>query len=276
MTIIVANGTKNSRRFSKTTKQNEPITARLIILSDVMLRFSFPRRQHVIKWIVTDALSQSLHPVVLFLLATRRHSVHRVLTFDHFPFRVRFACLYEIGAATRVQLETVLLLAIGRLTYWDIFQRNNASWFFVRRKFKIVQTIIVQDEPSSFPAFVASALFPKPAFFVGIEERVHQVVAVVFWDFEGFCFYALIKTLENNIGQEYFLLTVKLHSIFSQTVKISVKNTMQPSNYSSILRFEKIQWATLVLGANTVWNFTVREKYCFTKYDFLFVGHSVG
>lgn len=87
----------------------------------IVLCFTFTIRQHVVERIVTNALSQTFHPIVLLVLATRRHPVHGVFALDHFTLRVRFASLYEIGAAARVQFETVLLLPILTLSHRYIF-----------------------------------------------------------------------------------------------------------------------------------------------------------
>lgn len=38
----------------------------------------------------------------------------------------------------------------------------------------------------------------QPAFSVGVEERVRQIVAVIFWDFEGFVFDAVVEVLQTD------------------------------------------------------------------------------
>lgn len=47
-------------------------------------------------------------------------------------------------------------LANGILSYLNIFQRNNSSRFLVGGVFKVIQTVVVQDEPASLPRFVAA------------------------------------------------------------------------------------------------------------------------
>jgi hypothetical protein len=41
-------------------------------------------------------------------------------------------------------------------------------------------------------------LLPQPPFFVGVEERVHEVIASVFWDFERLLFNALVEALQQK------------------------------------------------------------------------------
>lgn len=92
----------------------------------------------------------------------------------------------------------MLLLSISSLADRDVFQRDDAAWFLVRREFEVVQAVVVQDEPPPLPTFVAATLFPQPALFVGVEEGVHEVVAVIFGDLEGLGFYAFVQTLRAN------------------------------------------------------------------------------
>lgn len=141
---------------------------------------------------MTDALSQSLHPLLPFLVTTRRHPVHGVFTFDDLTFRISLARFDEVRAATRVQFETKLFLSVGALAYRYVLQGDDAARLLVGGILEIVEAVVVEDEPATFPAFVATALFPQPAFFVRIEESVHEVVAVVLGDFERFRFDAFV------------------------------------------------------------------------------------
>ena len=68
--------------------------------------------------------------------------------------------------------------------YRDVLQGNYAPRFLVRGEFKIVETVIVQNEPSTFPALIPAPLLPQPALLIRVEEGVHQVVAVVLRDLE--------------------------------------------------------------------------------------------
>lgn len=159
------------------------------------LRLFLPSCQHIVKRIMTNRLSQSLHPVFLFLLGRGRHAIDCVLALDDFPLAVCFARFYEIRARC-VQFKAVGLISIRSFAYFDIFQRYYPSRFLVRGVFKIVQAIVIQNKPAPFPALVPTALLPQPAFFIGIEKRVHEIVAIVFGNFERFGFYAVVKTLK--------------------------------------------------------------------------------
>jgi len=95
-----------------------------------------------------------------------------------------------------MQFKAMWLLAILRLSNLDIFKRNNAPRLLIRCVFKIVEAIIVQDEPTPLPAFYSTTLLPKPALFVGIEKSVHQVVAIVLRNLEWLSFDAFIQALK--------------------------------------------------------------------------------
>lgn len=132
----------------------------MLILSDVMLRLPFPWSQHVVKWIMTDALSQSLYPVIFLFLTARRHFVNRMFAFHYFPFRVRFTRFNKVCTAACVKFETELFWTIRRLPHQNVLQRDYTSWFFVRGELKIIKAVVIEDKPASFPVLVATALFP--------------------------------------------------------------------------------------------------------------------
>lgn len=164
----------------------------LLIIFDlifrVQLRFPFTICQHIVERIVTDTLSQSLHPLLSFFITARRHSIYSVFTLDDLTLRVSLAGFDKVRTATGVQFEAELFLSIGTLAYRNVLQGYDAARFFVRGVFEIVKAIVVEDEPAAFPAFVAASLFPEPALLVGVEEGVHEVVAIVFGNFERFRF----------------------------------------------------------------------------------------
>lgn len=80
-------------------------------LQVVVLGFLLACRQHVIEWVVANALPEAVDPVVLLLWAGSRHAVYSVLSLHHFSLGVCLAGLDEI-IAYGVQLETVVLVAI--------------------------------------------------------------------------------------------------------------------------------------------------------------------
>lgn len=162
----------------------------------VVLSLTLTMRQHIVEGVVTYALRQSFHPIALLLFAARGHSVNRVLTFHHFALTVSLARFNKVRTTARVKFEAVLLLSVRALPHRNILQRNNAPRLFVRCVFEIVQAVVVQDEPAPLPTLVPAALLPEPALLVRIEERVHQIVAIVFGDFERFGLDALVQTDE--------------------------------------------------------------------------------
>ena len=95
--------------------------------------------------------------------------------------------------------------------YLNVFEWDDASGFFVRCVLKIVETIVVKDEPTPLPRFVSSALFPQPALAVRIEECMHQIIAIVFGNFEWFCFDAVVKTFENIARQILAVVNAAVH-----------------------------------------------------------------
>lgn len=126
----------------------------------MVLRFPLPLRQHIVERIMADGFAQPQHPIRLFIFAAGGHPVNRVLSLHHFALGVRLARFDEVRTAAGVQLEAVLLLAIARLPHGDVLQRNDAPGFFVRRVLEVVQAVVVEDEPATFPALVTTALLP--------------------------------------------------------------------------------------------------------------------
>ena len=121
-------------------------------------------------------------------------------TFNNFAFRVCFAGLdhFVVGGE---ELEAVLLRPVRHLPHPDVLQRDDAPWLLVRRELEVVEAIVVQDKPPPFPALVAASLLPEPALPIGVEEGVHEVVAVVLGDLEGLGFDAVVERHEELAGQ---------------------------------------------------------------------------
>jgi hypothetical protein len=91
-----------------------------------------------------------------------------------------------------VKFEAVWLLSVLSLPHLDVFQRNDPSGLLVRSVLKVVEAVVVQDKPPPLPALYATTLLPQPALFVRVEKGMHQVIAVIFRDFERLCLDALI------------------------------------------------------------------------------------
>lgn len=163
----------------------------------IVLRLSLAIGEHVIKGIVADALQQPLHPIVLFVIVAGAHAIHLMLAFHHLALGVRLARFDKLSSAARVQLKAVLFLAVGAVAYRDIFQRNNTPRLFIGGVLKVIQAVVIEDEPAPLPALVTSALFPQPAFLVRVEESMHQVVTIVLGDLKRLRLDALIQSLEN-------------------------------------------------------------------------------
>merc|ERR1719167_921830 len=54
----------------------------------------------------------------------------------------------------------MLFTSVCDLSNLYVLQRNNSPWLLVCRKLKVVKAIIIEDKPSSFPAFVSAPLLP--------------------------------------------------------------------------------------------------------------------
>lgn len=93
----------------------------------------------------------------------------------------------------------------------NIFKRYNTARLLVSCILEIVQTVIVKDEPSSLPAFISSALLPEPAFLIGIEERVHQVVTIVLWYLERLGANTFVQRLQQFTWQVSPVIDAAIH-----------------------------------------------------------------
>lgn len=82
--------------------------------------------------------------------------------------------------------------------YLNVLQRYDSSGLFVCRVLEVIEAVVVEDEPSPLPRLVAAALLHEPALAVRVEERVHEVVAVVLGDLEGLRLDALVQALREN------------------------------------------------------------------------------
>ena len=79
---------------------------------------------------------------------------------------------------------SILFLLPGSREYLYVFERNYSPRLLVCCELKIVQTVVIEDEPSSLPALVSASLLPEPSFLVRVKESVHQVIAIVLGDLE--------------------------------------------------------------------------------------------
>ena len=59
------------------------------------------------------------------------------------------------------QFKAVGLAPVSDLTNLNVFQGNDPSWLLICGELKIVKTVVVEDEPSSLPAFVSAPLLPR-------------------------------------------------------------------------------------------------------------------
>lgn len=58
------------------------------------------------------------------------------------------------------------LASIWNLSDPDVLERDDAARLLVGRELKIVEAVVVQDEPASLPGLVPAALLPKPALAI--------------------------------------------------------------------------------------------------------------
>lgn len=106
---------------------------------------------------------------------------------------------------------TVATKQILSETYRDILQWNDSTRLFVSRIFEVIQAVVIEDEPTSLPAFVSPALFPQPTFFVGVEERVHKIIAIVLRNFEGLGSDGLVQRLQQFSRQISTVVDASVH-----------------------------------------------------------------
>lgn len=104
----------------------------------MVLGFPLPLSQHIIKRIMTNTLTQPLHPILFLLLGAGRHAIHRVLALDHLSLRVSLTRFNKIRATAGEQFEAVGFVSIARLANGDVFERDYPPRFFVRRVFEVV------------------------------------------------------------------------------------------------------------------------------------------
>ena len=78
----------------------------------------------------------------------------------------------------------LFLLPVHSKDYLYVLERNDSPRLLVCCELKIVQTVVIEDEPSSLPALVSASLLPEPSFLVRVKESVHQVIAIVLGDLE--------------------------------------------------------------------------------------------
>ena len=78
------------------------------------------------------------------------------------------------------------LAAVRDLPNSNIFKWNDPSRFLVCGELEVIEAVVIQDEPASLPGLVPATLLPEPTLPVRIEERVHQIVAVVFRNLKRF------------------------------------------------------------------------------------------
>ena len=96
-------------------------------------------------------------------------------------------------------------------SHLNVFQGDDAPRFLVRGELEVVETVVVEDEPPPLPALVPAALLPQPAFLVGVEEGVHQVVAVILGDLEGLRLDALVEGHEQLPRQVLSVVDASVH-----------------------------------------------------------------
>ena len=118
-----------------------------------------------------------------------------LLTFYDLALGVCLAGLDDVVAGGE-ELEAVLLAAVGRVPHPDVLEGDDAPGLLVGGELEVVEAVVVEDEPAALPALVAPALLPQPALAVGVEERVHQVVAVVLRDLERLRLDAIVQALK--------------------------------------------------------------------------------
>ena len=83
-------------------------------------------------------------------------------------------------------------------THLNVFQGYDASGLFVCCELKVVQAVVVKDEPPPLPALVPPTLLPQPALLVRVEESMHEVISVILRDLKRLCLDAEINCFTTN------------------------------------------------------------------------------
>ena len=85
------------------------------------------------------------------------------------------------------------------------------SWLLIGGVLEVVETLVVQYEPSSLPVLIPAALLEQPALPVWIEKGVHQIVAVVFGYLERLLLDALVQADQQLSGQVTAVVYSSIH-----------------------------------------------------------------
>lgn len=178
----------------------------ITVLLDVLL----PLGQHVIEWVMTYTLSYTLDPLFLLVWCGCRHAVDSVLPLHHLAFAVCLASLDEVRGC-RIQLKAIWFIAILDLTNLNILQWNDSPGLLVSCVLKVVEAVVVEDEPPPLPGLVAAALLHEPPLTVGVEEGVHEIVPIILWDLEGLSLDAFVEALQQLPWQVISIVNASVH-----------------------------------------------------------------
>lgn len=118
-------------------------------------RFLLPLYKYIIEGIVRYRAHEHFHPFLFVFVGGRRHSIHGMFAFDNLTLGIGFTRLYDISTTARIQLKAMRLTSILYLTHTYILQRDYTARLFIGGIFKVIQAIVIQYEPSSFPWFVS-------------------------------------------------------------------------------------------------------------------------
>ena len=82
-----------------------------------------------------------------------------MLALHHLALRICLAGLdhFVVGGE---EFKAMLLRPVTHFSHPDIFQGDDTTGLLVCGELEVIQAIIVENKPASFPAFVASSLFP--------------------------------------------------------------------------------------------------------------------
>lgn len=128
---------------------------------------------------------------------------------------MRFALISDFAFANLEMKMMIITNCANRVacfeSYRNILKRDDAAWLFISCVLKVVQTVIIEDEPSTLPAFVSSALLPEPAFLIRIEKRVHQVVTIILWYLERLSANRFVQRLEEFSWEISAIINATIH-----------------------------------------------------------------
>lgn len=115
-----------------------------------------PRCQHLVERISTDGRLNAVHPFIFLLDGGSGDAVEGVISFHDPSVRLGLTRFDHLVLIVRDEELKAVRLLVLHFTDAEVFQGDDASWFFISSVLKVVKAVICENEPPSFPGFDAS------------------------------------------------------------------------------------------------------------------------